>query len=230
VAAPCARQKAMHWACTTNGLDGDSGGILVAGEGDSALDADDESSTLHAIGGSNVPSGSDDIAVSKGTDSGGDLVTSEGDGALHEDDSSGALCRDVGSNMLSGGCGLDVRIPNDDLVVGDALCTGYRSMCGLDKGVLAGGNNSLGGGDGQLQRGRVQRTRHRRGQARRQRRGTPRLGQRRHHTGSLRGSGSGCLVAVRPLIWPIIEGSRCYSLSVSGWGGTHWWVGQSEEE
>jgi hypothetical protein len=39
---------------------------------------------------------------------------------------------------------LDMRVLNSDLVVGGALGAGYRSMCGLGKGVLAGGDSSLG--------------------------------------------------------------------------------------
>jgi hypothetical protein len=41
---------------------------------------------------------------------------------------------------------LDVHITDSDLAVGGAIGTGYRSTCGISKGILASGEDSLGRG------------------------------------------------------------------------------------
>jgi hypothetical protein len=100
-------------------------------EGDDALQADD-SSDERGVGSNDV------LAVGKGDD------------AVHVDDGSCALRLDIGSNTSSSGGGLDAHIPSGDLVVGGALDAGYCSTCSLDKGVLASGDGSLGGGNSGL--------------------------------------------------------------------------------
>jgi hypothetical protein len=81
-----------------------------------------------------VPSGVGNVAVPEGAGSGG------GDGALYVG---------IGSDTPSGGGGLDPCILDGDLVMGVALSVGYRNMCGLGKGVLASGDDSIGrGGSG----------------------------------------------------------------------------------
>jgi hypothetical protein len=152
--------------CSTNGLKGDndehdagSGGILAVGEGDCTLHTDDDSDALHTDGGSNVPSGGNDATVSEGTGRNDILAAGEGDGALHGDDDSATLHTDNGNDMSSRGGGLDAHIPGGDLVVGGALNAGYRRTCGLGRGILAGGDDSLGEGGRQPRRGWVRCTR-----------------------------------------------------------------------
>jgi hypothetical protein len=116
----------------------------VVGEGDGTLQADDDSITLCADG--------SDGAVPEGA--GRDVLVASGGDDM--------LCADVGSSTLCGGGSLDACILGDDLVVGGALGIGYRNLCGLSKGALAGSDDSIGGGVGQCRRWRVRHTRPRR--------------------------------------------------------------------
>jgi hypothetical protein len=129
------------------------------GEGDCTLHTDDDSDALHTDGGSNVPSGGNDATVSEGIGRNDILAAGEGDDALHGDDGSATLQTDNGNDVSSRGGGLDAHIPGGDLVVSGALNAGYRRTCGLGRGILAGGDDSLGEGGRQPRRGWVRRTR-----------------------------------------------------------------------
>jgi hypothetical protein len=185
-------------------------------------------------GGSNVSSGGGNAAVPKGA--GGVLAAGDGDGVLHAG---------IGSDTPSGSGGLNARVLDGDLFTGGALGAVYCSTCGLGKGVLANIDGFLGEGGRQPRRwphasgqpGRLYR-RPQRGQARRQRGGTCRLGQRWPQGYGRRRHPPGC--AMQQATWrgprrptglqELLPGRLLLSLSESGWGPPISGWGQSEQE